>query len=637
LGDESRRIARLYEEDNTNMEIHNSLENRLYTDLLSSLICGDYADLRTSCKQAERDLENIEARTSREGLGFLTKTLPSLGKALDKALSKGTPFTPPSGFARCEGQIPKLFGDLFRRIFATDGSLRSDPCPRSVSALRQICFLFYKLEVTYDKSITDRFIDEFVDLDQSLPEEGSFDCTFDPVLRQARALIERVLCSEDFKDIVPHHGPGSVSTGESSVRKSRLGRYYPALESVFPFWEYFRFNATHVCDTYDKPPTQASLACAKITLVPKDSRGPRIISMEPLEIQWIQQGIKDKLYKCIESHPLTRGFVNFTDQGVNRGLAMQSSIDGKLCTLDMKEASDRVSLALFKALYERSPLYEPAIASRSPLTRLPNGRKLKMRKFAPMGSALCFPVEALTFWSLAVSHAVVDLGVPWLQAIRSVWVYGDDLIVPVEWYDSLPDCFAKYALKFNELKCCTSTEHPFRESCGLDAFEGHDVTPIRIKKRLIPRFTPGIDQRQVFAWLEPAVSQSNLAYERGLVCFAEELRHIQETEGLWSYMIPTTRKRVGILTYVRDYAVHSYNPTRWNKTLQKKEVLGVATTATVARPAFKGYEELLRNWYRVGSTTLPTKGLLVDLNSAPLTGYADRKRTKVRLAWSQLD
>jgi hypothetical protein len=103
------------------MEIHNSLRLDLYIKLLSSLICDEYADLRTSCKQAKRDMDYVQSRVSREGIRFLTVALPSLGKALDKSLSSGTPFTLPTGFARKKGQIPKFLGDLFRRIFATDG------------------------------------------------------------------------------------------------------------------------------------------------------------------------------------------------------------------------------------------------------------------------------------------------------------------------------------------------------------------------------------------------------------------------------------------------------------------------------------------------------------------------------------
>jgi hypothetical protein len=82
---------------------------------------------------------------------------------------------------------------------------------------------------------------------------------------------------------------------------------------------------------------------AKLTAVPKDSRGPRLICVHPKEAIWIQQGQRLKLEAAITSSNLTKGRINFTDQTVNGGLALESSKSGRLATLDLKEASDRIS------------------------------------------------------------------------------------------------------------------------------------------------------------------------------------------------------------------------------------------------------------------------------------------------------
>jgi len=143
----------------------------------------------------------------------------------------------------------------------------------------------------------------------------------------------------------------------------------------------------------------------------------------------------------------------------------------------MKDASDRVSLKLVEKLFSGTSLYEALIASRSEYTRLPDGKVVRLSTFAPMGSAVCFPIEALCFYALAV--AVLHLHLHRGLKHPVVYVYGDDIIVEREAYPLLLQYFPKVGLKFNLEKCCVAGF--FRESCGCDAFMGVDVTPIRLR------------------------------------------------------------------------------------------------------------------------------------------------------------
>jgi len=77
-----------------------------------------------------RTIQKIERRYALEGMGFLTKTLPSLGKRLDQALAENTimdatalRFEPLRG-----SKLPKLFGELFQRVFSIDGRVLPEPC-----------------------------------------------------------------------------------------------------------------------------------------------------------------------------------------------------------------------------------------------------------------------------------------------------------------------------------------------------------------------------------------------------------------------------------------------------------------------------------------------------------------------------
>lgn len=192
---------------------------------------------------------------------------------------------------------------------------------------------------------------------------------------------------------------------------------------------------------------------------------------------YIQQGVWKHLKVFLERNPLTRGHVNFTSQDINGSLALLHSRVRGMATLDLKDASDRVSMQLITYLYP-SRIVRKWNALRSRQVRLPDGRILPLRKFAAMGSALCFPVEALTFWAIAVAYiwkCTDDLS----RATSSVYVYGDDIIVPDDMALGVMDALESVALRVNRSKSFIG-RIPFRESCGVDGLDGYDVTPCRI-------------------------------------------------------------------------------------------------------------------------------------------------------------
>lgn len=459
------------------MACHNSLE--FYIELL----CALRRDLASSESQVSvsRDCVEIHSRSMREGLSFLTKTLPALGKALDKALSTGDPFFA-LGF-KTKGVLPIFMGGHFERIFDSAGSVLDNPDPEAVRAIRQVTLYYYKLNVSYGQEQNDKVIRSFVEIEEAL-KSFSIDPR-DPILRRARTLCTRVFQGVDsvrgWDNINPRHGPGAVSSGERGEAKYLFRFITRDLIQRYPFDGYFCTGLNAVADSCT---SWADLevretGTAKVVLVPKDSRGPRLISCEPVDKQWVQQGLMDLMVKTIESHPSTRGFVNFTSQEVNRRLALSSSRTAKYVTLDMKDASDRVPFELVKYLFAGTQLLEALIASRSSQTVLPDGTIQPLLKFAPMGSAVCFPVEALVFWSLATASIQLTRGLHY-KAKVPVYVYGDDIIVRSIDYRVVHRTLPLYFLKWNDSKCCTSRF--FRESCGCDAFNGVDVTPVRYRK-----------------------------------------------------------------------------------------------------------------------------------------------------------
>jgi hypothetical protein len=577
-----------------------------YLPLLTALIECDLSDLWVTSTNRNRDVKRIAARCDTEGIRFLTVALPQLGKALDKALSTDLPFTLPKGWkTQGQGQLPVFLGDLFGSVFGTDGELLPSVDCRSVAGIRQIAYLFYKLNVPYTDEQCKNTVDSFVDVDAQLPHLGAEHYPGDRLLRLARRYCSSALEGFDPMDITPRHGTGSVATGEKGREKSNFSRLYSSIEQLYPFTDYYQYNWSHTVDSLD---TIQKLElhpepCARIVLVPKDSRGPRIISMEPLEVQWIQQGIMRKLYPWLENHRLCRRVLNLTDQTINQDLARESSFDDltresqsfeDLCTLDMKEASDRVSLVLVEALLSATSLYPSLLATRSQLTELPNGRQIRMKKFAPMGSALCFPIEALVFWSICSAVLHTDYYKSYSGPLRN-WagvlsVFGDDLVVPLRLHNQIVAALENYSLLVNKDKCCFSSVARFRESCGVDVIRGHDVTPVRIKR---------VIDDDNHTWIASWVAQGNLCYSRGLqgLAAAIESRVNQHMLNSGLMSIPYTDEVCGIITHVRPYAckmLNKYVKTRFNRATHTYQLRGYRVATKSRPPLYDGWEEMLR-------------------------------------------
>jgi hypothetical protein len=546
----------------------------------------------------KRDAREVRRRVTSEGVSFLTKTLPALGKALDKALSSVDGVMDYTGL-KLRGEYPEFLGTLFQRVFDQAGRVLSDVSPLFVGHIRQILYLWYKYELPHTPEQKAAIESRFICTEAAIPESIP-DC---PVIQGARDLIARVCRDFSYQAIVPRHGPGAVATREQSWEKWRFKRLYRPLERLFPFTEWYIPSLSYLSSIEWRPLKGASLVqplsdlevlsegTARAVLVPKDSRGPRLISCEPLEYQWIQQGIAAELIYCINKSEFTSGRVNFTSQDVNRWYALAGSAGAGWVTLDMKDASDRVSTLLVETLFGKSHVGEYLLCSRSHATVLPSGRLARMKKFAPMGSALCFPVESLVFFALAVNVLVHHCGVPLDKALERVKVYGDDLIVGSEDYAAIMQYFPFVGLMFNEAKCCTGGS--FRESCGLDAFSGADVTPVKIRTRLANPCEP--------AAFVSAVEYSNALDYMGYWRTACELRdRIRETP--WFGEIPYAGHEDGEKAYLvfRSHYLKTTNlnhkcPVRWNFEFQRQEVRGIAVRGHVVKRVMPGWERLFAN------------------------------------------
>lgn len=478
-------------------------------DLFRSLTL-DLEEL-TECS-LNRDLLTLEQRYKHEGLPFLTRTLPAFSDSIFQSLKVGA-IQHPSSFKR-KGALPAFLHGLTSRVFDDKtGILLGDPCYVSIYAIRQLCYLLYKYEVAYTPEQEAQAFLGVKELDCELDGQVLLD-PFDKVFLVAESVISDIFSDVDWSDIVPRQGPGSTNMGNVAPWE----KYYFGRCRVSEQFDESYFVASSALLTADnimddeifahtdevQPVCLRGLRVSKVSAVPKNSKGPRVISAESSPLMWLQLGVGDLMVDVLQKHPLSRGHVNFHDQTINARLAVQGSRDGSLATLDMSSASDRVARILCAQLLP-TKMFRVLDGIRSTHTRFPDGSEIELHKMAPMGNGFCFPLESLVFWALAVASIAVRMDEVMTtdevisSAAALVYTYGDDLIVPTEYAETVMADLERYGFRFNRDKSYWTG--PFRESCGTDAFRGVDITPLKIKK-LVPRRRS--DSESIVAWAQMA-------------------------------------------------------------------------------------------------------------------------------------
>lgn len=587
-------------------------------------------------------LQQVRKRYQAEGLSFLTKTLPRLGKALDKALTCDTPLNCHRlAFKSQPGsELPLFCGEFFNRVLSPTGTVLPDACADSIIVLRQILYWFYKYKLPYTTEQEQKVVSGFVQAERDLVDHSSVlqavgaaadehtrsglrlrKTSLDPVqvVRKARILLSRVFSNLDLTDIVPSHGPGAVATKQKLWEKFEFTNVSHRLTQKFPLDAYFYASLSHVCDRLPEMSniTDKDLP-ARVLLVPKDSRGPRLISCEPVDFQWIQQGIMTKLVRHIEHLELTKFNVFFTDQGPNGRGALLGSTHGGYATLDLKEASDRVSLDLVRLLFP-SHICEILESARSSATELPDGSILKLQKFAPMGSALCFPIMALTIWSILTAAA------PDADTRESILVYGDDVIVRTAFAVDAMNILESFGLVINRDKSCI--QGFFRESCGVDAFKGINVTPVRL--RAVWESSRSSDT--YCAYMSYARAFYNMRYFTVYDLIVELLGDVYHQVPA-DDMLLTCPSLPEVPEHMRPRVV------RTNKNLQKRQYLVWAPAAPVIRKTIDGWLMLLRYFTesaKPSSQSFDKNRVITGCDLAPFSvrSYTPRRTSMLVRRW----
>jgi hypothetical protein len=444
------------------------------------------------------------------------------------------------------------------------------------------------LEGPYKQSVLDKQLVEFEETDAEIKNiEFSAEPNMD-ILRRARQLIGRVVkgldpFDPDFAEkFLPRPGPGATNTPTEPHMRFQPHVKYTKLTEAFDYEEWFyppsypprgrRPWDLRVGKASREPLQVESEPTSRLKFVPKTFTKARGICIEQLETQYLQQGIKNALYDRIESHPETSGLVNFTDQSINGDLACKGSGTGKVATIDMSAASDRISRKLVAYLFaDNEALLKGILTLSTDIIELPTKKKhyknlLHSAKYAPMGSALCFPIMALVHYALI--KAIIELSVLPRSKRYPVYVYGDDIIVPSECAQPIYDWLPRFGMKLNEKKSFYRSR--FRESCGTHAYNGMDITPSRFKSV--------INNTSSNAELISALRIEGCLFNKGFRKTAELIRtSILKVRHFRAGQFPFVSPKSQVLGWIREDcdAPHSrvsqIRARRWNEDYQFHE------------------------------------------------------------------
>nr|UJQ85633.1 MAG: putative replicase protein [Leviviridae sp.] len=438
--------------------------------------------------------------------------------------------------------------------------------------------------------------------------------------------------------VLAQHGPGVVSDLKVGSSKYEFPIWSERLEGVFQqarfafanygLWADFVHNEHGDDSDNGRPNTLSSNrfvgveTYSKLIAVPKTQKGPRLIAAEPTANQWCQQIVRRFLYERV-AHSWIGKFITFDDQTHNQDMALAASKDASMSTIDLKAASDRISLRLVEAMFRgNSTILNALHASRTLYIRNPIDKKSSefhiLNKFSTMGSAVTFPVQSLIFLAICLAASLHEDNVkPTIRSVKGyagrIRVFGDDIIVPTEHTECV-----KYLLQYLGFQVNTSkTFHGsgmFRESCGVEAYGGSDVTPcyaLTVPAKTVP-----------YSLVSSVATAHNFAL-RGYWYVAEFIKRATHKAGLVETDLPFVEPGSGTLGWPSPMGSDwSHLRSRWNHDLQRIEFFIRRVQTRTTKLADRGASKVLQYFVE---NPLPT----VSWQS----GVPSKVRVLTRRAW----
>lgn len=361
-------------------------------------------------------------------------------------------------------RVSSLRASIFKKYRDTPNSSADEKCLRLFLQMNDRCKSFaFEPKTNQQAHVISRVISLFEDMFYTVPDQ-----------------TQRYSRSDFDQDILP--GPGASLGARSynfytklfdsplSTTSDLLLHWYRSAISVYPAWQRAEYTRSQVYGT-------EIVEGSRLSFVPKTSEISRSICTEPSLNMLFQKGLGTLLERILFRHFRIDLSVQ-PDR--NKMLAKLGSYDGSFGTIDLSSASDSIALNLVSTIFPRYFVNWLKIF-RSPYTILPDGSKVELSMVSSMGNGFTFPLQTLIFATI-VRACYDELGIkPEFTASgpKNFGVFGDDIIVRKDSYSFVVDCLSLFGFEVNALKSFNSG--PFRESCGGDFYNGHDVRGVYIK------------------------------------------------------------------------------------------------------------------------------------------------------------
>lgn len=317
--------------------------------------------------------------------------------------------------------------------------------------------------------------------------------SYDPKLRLTEAVLDevRVILSK-LPEVSWHQifsrartGPGASvgSQGRNSTLEklflNEITSYSPdtvkryiGIVRLFPLYRAAELQRLDSCG-----PTKAFriVGSSNFSTVRKTTSTDRGICTESSLDMFFQLGVGEVINEFLSDE---FGYDSALQPDRNRRLVIKGSMTGRTATVDLTSASDLNSVGFVSdALHFRMDWVELLNQLRAPAVKLLDGTVVAAHMISSMGNGFTFPLETLLFSSIIKALCkVLDVPFKRFDLEQDFGVFGDDLIVPVSIVEPLLAVLADLGHIPNPKK--TFTRGPFRESCGVDAFEGQDVRAV---------------------------------------------------------------------------------------------------------------------------------------------------------------
>lgn len=378
-----------------------------------------------------------------------------------------------SALKRDKDGFPVFLNPLWRGLYL-------DKPAASVAWLRQTTALIRKIELVIDPTPSyEQFRGRLKADLRLLSDEWLF------LVDQLADVLERDLPGDlPLADLFPY-----VSTGASRDHTPILDR----CETIEDCGATKHGSLSYI-------PRVATSPVSRCVAVPKDARRVRIVCVEPAPRMLLQQALRRWLENAVENSRLSVR-ICFKDQDFQR---RSLRMDGR-SSIDLSDASDHLLASVIWRFLRRKPTLRSALFSARCSRVNIQGVEVVARCFSTMGNACTFTVMSI-FLACLTAHAELDV-----RGVRASTVFGDDIVCDDVVAGSVLYRLNVVGMKPNHRK--TFIGKRFKESCGLDIFDGQVVTPLAVKRWEV------VSDSDVVR----SVAQSNSAFRRGYWRLADSL------------------------------------------------------------------------------------------------------------------